>query len=386
MGNRVSHSQIPNAAPSHQPEEVRLASGRRYQPKWETPSSDVSEDNYYSAHSGSKYLRDEIPKTSNFDEMHLERIAPGSEPRDLESNRKAARIDVVDPNESKMVSICLMAMQLESIVIDNQPIEDLVPNSEPFELTQLVEHWYHSHKPYQNRNMSIENIGSILIHYDDKGCKFRSSDNEGCVVVEETLTVSSSRRSKDAEIKDMKEKLSSMANLIEYLHEKIGELENAKSKYSNSHESSQPSDAMSSNPTLTQDCHPQGGLHNEINGASSEICQLKEPEAASQRRLESNRNLHSICNKSRKPEDDKTSRRDGKQSTVRSQLGGGDSRKGKCNHNHHAVTCSKCTSDITIFLQKQHDLASRMQKKKEFSNKIKLLKGKNISSNELPIH
>lgn len=50
-----------------------------------------------------------------------------------------------------------------------------------------------------------------------------------------------------------------------------------------------------------------------------------------------------------------------------------------CVHSH-AISCAQCSLTLNHLHQKQKDLSQRLKNKKEFSEKIKLFKGKSIPS------
>lgn len=83
----------------------------------------------------------------------------------------------------------------------------------------------------------------------------------------------------------------------------------------------------------------------------------------------SNKNLHSRCNPLR---EGKTSAK----SYVTQET------KKSCPR-HHALNCTKCPANIASSIKRQIDLKQRLQNKRDFSDKVKLFKGKNITSTKI---
>ena len=53
--------------------------------------------------------------------------------------------------------------------------------------------------------------------------------------------------------------------------------------------------------------------------------------------------------------------------------------KKTCSH-HHAINCNRCPGHFAVSAKRQLDFQKRMIVKKEFSEKVKQFKGKNIST------
>lgn len=208
-------------------------------------------DKFRSGESANDVIDRRSPQVSNFAEIHLQEIMIESAPRLLDQiidkdSDPISEIDIKvieqdgearDEQESKYVSLCLMAMNLESMIDET---EDIMP-IEALEL-QMMDHEYcrvTREKPLSKYQMDIELIGNMTMDCSEERPKLILNDKEGNRCFQGYLKPSQAIVKQRNEISTLNNSMNNMVQMVQLLHNKIGVLEERVRYVENSYSLSQ---------------------------------------------------------------------------------------------------------------------------------------------------
>lgn len=274
------------------------------------------------------------PRMGNRNQMDIE-----------ESGSKVLSRGLTLDQERKILGVSILALEMKGLFSNQMDIETQslvhIPPTEAFQLWETA-YLFAPAKPIE-----IQLLGNISMQaVSTDQAVIRATNPSGEVVLEETTSVSyQSSKLKEASDKEMqllKMKILEMNDVIIKLQGKIAELEGQNMSKGAAIDDQARSECDSESYTSTRSKFKKENIS-------------------------PNRNMH---NHHRMLE-----KQSGKASTTKS-IRTFDSKKA-CSH-HHALLCPRCPEHLSRTLRERAETQRRLQLKKEYSDKIRQLKGKNL--------
>lgn len=266
--------------------------------------------------------------------------------------------------ERRILGVSLLALELRGLYIPkpDQDVPSIVSIAPEFSWVRL-EQTYVNAPAVPNVVTKLGTISFEMLSVDE--ALLRATNSLGDLVLEETTSVShlSSRlkQQSDSEIQYLKQKIFEMNLTIMNLQKKVTDLEAEKM---------QPSQIVAevtiSHPEITNES--EEAEDDETRSTNESQARSSNPNRATKENISPNRNMHNLH---------RMEKQSGKVSTTKS-IHTFDSKKA-CSH-HHALYCVRCPGQIGKVLREKAETQRRLQLKKEYSDKIRQLKGKNCAN------
>lgn len=254
MGNNIVHQNMSeeDLYPSKEIERQYSRSGRDQTCRMSSRTQTIS-DRFRSAETLSEEKNRQSPEVSNFAERHLEEITVESAPRILEQYKEKKsepiaeidvkvlepEVEVKEAEEEKYLSLCLMAMNLESMIDEaefNQPLQPI--SIEPATL-EIIDHQVYSLQTCKKAPMDIEVIGNMSVDCSAERPRIIVKDREGNQCYHNYLKPSLDSIKKRNDMATLNNSMHNMVQMVQLLHNKIGVLEERVRYVENSYSLSQ---------------------------------------------------------------------------------------------------------------------------------------------------